>query len=205
MTRLVLIRHALTDWNKTRRLQGRRDIPLSDDGHLELSRWALPPALVGLPVYSSPLQRAMQTAQHLASRPVIVDDRLIEMDWGDWEGQRLADLRAAAPDAMIALERQGLDFRPPGGETPRDVQARLMPLCQMLSQKEAAAILVTHRGVMRALYALAVRWGMVSDPPEKMRPDCYHLFDIEAGVGVRVISLNHSLCKDATSDRQDDL
>ena len=61
------------------------------------------------------------------------EPRLVEMAWGEWEGRRLADLRAELGDAMIENEARGLDFRPPGGESPRDVQERLKPLLACLS------------------------------------------------------------------------
>ena len=54
-----------------------------------------------------------------------VEPALIETDWGHWEGRTLAELRQRHGGEMAALEARGLDFRPPGGESPRDVQARL--------------------------------------------------------------------------------
>ena len=61
---------------------------------------------------------------------------------------------------MAENEARGLDFRPPGGESPRDVQERLAPLLAELDS--ARPILVTHKGVLRALYALATGWTMTA-------------------------------------------
>ena len=97
----------------------------------------------------------METARLLGLDPK-PEPRLIEMAWGEWEGQE--PRRRCAPSSATAMaenEARGLDFRPPGGESPRDVQARLRPL---LAELERPTIFVTHKGVLRALYALATGW-----------------------------------------------
>ena len=66
--------------------------------------------------------------------------------------------------AMIENEARGLDFRPPGGESPRDVQARLRPFLESLRDPTIA---VTHKGVLRALYALATGWTMERKAPRQ--------------------------------------
>ena len=67
-----------------------------------------------------------------------VEPRLVEMDWGDYEGYTLAELRAARGVDLAANEARGLDFRPPGGESPRDVQARLAPLLAEIAARRRA-------------------------------------------------------------------
>jgi probable phosphoglycerate mutase len=128
----------------------------------------------------------MDTARLLRLDPE-PEPRLIEMDWGEWEGRSLADLRAELGDALAANERRGLDFRPPGGESPRDVQERLRPL---LREMRGPTIAITHKGVVRALYALASGWTMQDDPPEKLRAGCAHLFQVGARETVAVARLN---------------
>jgi probable phosphoglycerate mutase len=93
------------------------------------------------------------------------------MDWGDWEGQRLAVLRAAAPEAMAENEARGLDFRPPGGESPREVCARLAALVAELAQERTPVVAVTHKGVMRAALVLATGWNMRGKPPWRLQRD----------------------------------
>ncbi|MEN8575482.1 histidine phosphatase family protein, partial [Klebsiella pneumoniae] len=68
--------------------------------------------------WTSPLARCTETAALLGWPDARRDDRLAEMRWGDWEGRRLADLRAEGVAAMQANEARGLDFRPAGGESP---------------------------------------------------------------------------------------
>ena len=80
-----------------------------------------------MPVEPAPT-RAMDTARLLGLDPK-PEPRLIEMAWGEWEGKSLEDLRAELRRRRWRrTRRRGLDFRPPGGESPRDVQERLRPL-----------------------------------------------------------------------------
>jgi probable phosphoglycerate mutase len=109
------------------------------------------------------------------------------MAWGDWEGKSLSALRAALGDAMAENEARGLDFRPPGGESPRDVQRRLRPLLERLQEP---TIFVTHKGVLRALYALASAWTMRDKPSEKLRDGCAHAFQIAPDGTASVAELN---------------
>ena len=120
---------------------------------------------------SSPLRRARDTAALLTGRAPIVDDRLIEMDWGRWQGRRLADLRARAPAPVAANEARGLDFRPPGGESPREVCARLQALLAELAADPQPVVAVCHKGVIRAALVLATGWDMRSKPPLRLPRD----------------------------------
>ena len=185
MTRILVVRHGPTEWNALSRIQGRADLPLSDEGRIRVRDWRLPDGWRSAVCLSSPLRRALETARILGLTPE-PDERLIEMDWGAWEGRRLADLRRELGEAMAANERRGLDFRPSGGESPRDVQSRLGPLLQQVSEP---TIFVTHKGVLRALYALASGWSMEQDAPDKLRDGCAHVFAMTAGA-VAVVQLN---------------
>ncbi len=198
MTPLVLIRHGATQWNLDGRIQGRADPPLAPEGRAEVSAWRLPPDMGGAPGIdnwvwlTSPLARARETAALLHGAPVSVEPALIEMDWGAWEGRRLAELRSEGGQDMAAREARGLDFRPPGGETPREVRARLRPLLERLEAAGRATIAVTHKGVIRALYTLASGWDMTGRPPEKLRNACAHRFQLGPGGAPDAAQLNLS-------------
>ena len=90
----------------------------------------------------------------------------------------------------LGEEAEGLDFRAPGGESPRDVQARLAPLLAEIARAARPTVAVTHKGVIRALYALAVGWDMTDKPPEKLRDDCVHVFTLSAEGAPSVDRLN---------------
>jgi len=196
MTPLVLIRHGATQWNLDGRIQGRADPPLAPQGRAAVSAWRLPPDMAGAPGMggwvwlTSPLARARETAALLHAAPVSVEPALIEMDWGVWEGRRLAELRSEGGQDMAAREARGLDFRPPGGETPREVRARLRPLLERLEAAGQATIAVTHKGVIRALYTLASGWDMTGRPPEKLHDACAHHFQLCPDVTPDIVQLN---------------
>ena len=98
---LYIIRHGQTQLNKTFALQGRSDLPLNEEGCRqaeEAGKWFRGQKIIFARVYSSPLQRAVKTAQLCAPGiPVETDERLTEMDYGPYEGM---DLSAPAPEVM---------------------------------------------------------------------------------------------------------
>jgi broad specificity phosphatase PhoE len=192
MPLLLLLRHAPTLWNTEGRLQGRSDIPLSPAGHRAAQTWRLPPDCAGWDVVCSPLQRCQQTAQALGLTPTL-QPALIEMDWGQWEGRTLAALRAELGPHMQEREDMGLDFLPDGGESPRMVQNRLAP---WLSGLQGDTVAVTHKGVLRAVVALATGWAMLGRAPSKFRDGHAHLLRIDAGMPT-VVRLDISLTVEA--------
>jgi len=178
MTALLIIRHGPTEWNVEKRMQGRSDIPLSEAGRQAVGEWAVPTEFVDYRWISSPLGRAVETARLLGAEPE-VDPRLIEMSWGQWEGQVFPDLRAELGEVMKQNQAKGLDFRPDGGESPRDVQLRIAP---WLKELDSPTVAVCHKGVLNALYAMATGWDMKDKPPDKLRDAKAHLFRANDGV-----------------------
>ncbi len=195
MSRLLLIRHGATAWNESGRIQGRSDPPLSPAGHAAVSGWRLPPEAAGARWICSPLSRARETAEILHDGPLSEEPALIETDWGAWEGKTLAELRARLGAAMADNEARGLDFRPPGGESPRDVQRRVAPLLAHLAASGGTVVGVTHKGVIRAVYALASGWDMRARPPVRLRDGCAQVFTLARDGRPVPESLNLSLEK----------
>jgi probable phosphoglycerate mutase len=190
MTRLALIRHLPTAWNREGRLQGRADPPLDLAAAPDLR---LPAELAGFRVLASPLRRAVETASWLGLAEIAIEPRLIEMDWGEWQGQTLAELRARHGPGMATREAQGLDFRPPGGESPRDVQARVAPLLKQIAAAGRPTAAITHNGVIRAVYALATGWDMRGEPPARLDWPAAHLFHLDRDGHPSVERLNLAL------------
>ncbi len=168
-------------------LQGRADVPPLRD--VQMPRWRAPGEFLRFRWLSSPLVRCKATARRLGVDAVI-QPRLIEMDWGEWEGQTLSDLRARLGDEMVAEEAKGLDFRPPGGESPRDVQERLKPLLTEIAASGRETAAITHKGVIRAVLALATDWDMLGKPPHRLSWSAAHLFSLDAGGRPSVERLN---------------
>lgn len=176
--RLALLRHGPTAWNAEKRMQGRADQPLSEQGEAEVRSWVLPPELKEFDWRTSPLIRARRTAE-LVGVAAEIEPAAVELDFGAWEGRRLAEIRAEDPAGTAANEARGLDFRPPGGESPRNVQQRLAPLLASLAAAGRDTGIVTHKGVIRALLSLATGWPMVDKPPVKLYWDRVHLFALD--------------------------
>jgi probable phosphoglycerate mutase len=177
---LALLRHAVTDWNLEKRVQGRIDQPLSATGRQQFQTLSLPPVITACRWYCSPLRRATQTAELLGLASIEIEAALIEMSWGDWEGEILKPLRKRLGDEMRDNERRGVDFCPPGGESPRQVQARLQPWLRQIAASGQDAAAVVHKGIIRCIYALACDWDMCGESPVDFAWDAIHQFELSA-------------------------
>ena len=180
MTLLALLRHGRTEWNAAGRLQGRADVALSPEGRLALTGRRLPAGLADARWHVSPLRRARETAALLGGDDSAVEPALIEMDFGEFEGRRLAELRAELGAEMARNEARGLDFLPPGGESPRMLQARLQPWLSAIATEGGRHVAVSHKAVIRAVLSLAYDWPMQDKPPVKLDWTCLHLFTLDA-------------------------
>jgi broad specificity phosphatase PhoE len=187
VTKLLFIRHGVTAWNVAGKIQGRTDVSLSDKSRSQLSGLCLPEAFQPCVWASSPLVRAVETARLLGAVDLVLEPRLTEMDWGDWEGRTLAELRAENGDSMIRNEARGLDFRPPSGESPRLVQQRLSDWIKSIAGVSERVTAVTHKGVIRVALALATGWDMTDKSPHQLDWTRAHLFSV-ASSGVLTIS-----------------
>jgi glucosyl-3-phosphoglycerate phosphatase len=165
--RLILWRHARTQWNADGRFQGQLDPPLDDEGRNQAARVA--PHLLacgltaaGTVVVSSDLTRAAATATVLTSLlgvPLRLDARLREHGLGAWEGLTRDDVAARHPE-QYADWLAGRPVRGRGGENPSDVTRRVLALLADLPTAEVG-VLVTHGGTAgRLLEALL---GLGSD------------------------------------------
>lgn len=154
-----LVRHAETEWSKTGRHTGRSDIPLTDAGR-DAAR-ALAPRLADVDfaaVRCSPLGRAQETARlagiDLDAEHAVLDDDLLEWDYGDYEGIRTAEIREGRPGWF--LWRDGC----PGGEDAEDVGARVDRVIEAACQVQGNVLLVAHGHLLRVLGS---RW--ITEPP----------------------------------------
>ena len=190
MVKLGLIRHGTTSWNRRHIVQGRSDIPLDEKGKEEVAGWSLPLAVKTFRLIASPLSRATETALILSGKNPETDSRLSEMSWGDWEGCVLDELRHKFGDLMAVWEAKGLDFKSPNGESPREVQNRVTPLLKEISKGGKDTLAVCHKGVIRAIYAIADNWDMTSKPKQKLGDGCLHLFELDKHGHPKISELN---------------
>ena len=163
--KLALLRHGPTLWNAQGRIQGHTDIPLSNEG-LEKMRGLKPPSPFDRArAFVSPSRRARQTAEALGLTDAAWDPRLMEQNWGDWEGLSRANILARDGEDAFARAGLALNFRPPGGESTAELHERVAAFLQDAARGEADAIAVAHLGVLRAAYTLATGWDMATPMP----------------------------------------
>jgi broad specificity phosphatase PhoE len=149
----ICLRHGATDWNRQGLFQGRTDNPLNDDGIVQAHAAAEKLRAITLRhVVSSPLLRAVQTAEiiaNIASRTVVLDHGLIELDFGSFEGQPVRELMKQHG----ASSAQGLLDMLPADSEPWDVASRaLASVGQWLARHPQDEILfVCHDAVMQSM------------------------------------------------------
>ncbi|MBQ3693664.1 MAG: histidine phosphatase family protein [Synergistaceae bacterium] len=157
--RVILARHGQTEWNKEFRFQGKTNVQLTEEGKRQahalaerLSSW--PPDVI----YTSPLDRALYTAQAIAERhnmkPIVLDE-LEEINFASWEGQSINGLDHEQHE-IFSRWRADPFFNPPeGAETWPELSERLSrAVNKFLAGNHKRIIAVSHGGIMRALYAV---------------------------------------------------
>jgi broad specificity phosphatase PhoE len=178
--KLILVRHGPTEWNANKRIQGRIDKSLSESGIAQVKNRQIPAEILRLAWYTSPLKRARQTAALMGIENPVVEPALIEMHWGDWEGEILKPLRKRLGDPMRENEARGIDFKPPNGESPAQVQLRLATWLRMLARSNRDSAAVSHKGIIRCIYAMACGWDMRGESPLEFDWDGGHLFHLDS-------------------------
>ena len=158
-TTLVVLRHGQTDWNHGRRFQGQADIKLNATGVRQAEAMRAKLARFHFDaVYSSPLQRALDTARIVAPDAAIgTDDRLMEINVGTWSGRTWDEIIAEMPDYEERYAN-GIDFRrSPSGETLAELVERGRPaLLEIAERHEDQTVLVVSHGLFlnRVIHAL---------------------------------------------------
>lgn len=191
MINVFFIRHGQTQWNVDKQIQGHTDIPLNATGKKQISSVSIPTALTAVQWFTSPLQRATETAKllHLSAEKA---PALIEMNWGDWEGKKIAQLREELGEAFLQNEQRGLDLLPTHGESPRQVGHRLTEWVATLSQETGTQYgAVCHKGVIRAVYALASGWDMKAKLRTNLILTVFSTFNSLMGTG----QLSNLICR----------
>ncbi|WP_022666056.1 histidine phosphatase family protein [Desulfospira joergensenii] len=183
MIHFSLIRHARTQWNLEKKIQGRKDLPLCPQGEEDARIWA--ENLAGQSfdlILASPLTRAGQTAKILAAGlelEIEYDKDLVEQDFGLWEGSRIKDLRRSYPEELEHQEALGWEFRPPKGESRTQVLNRgLAALARAAERFEGRNLLVvTHNSMIKCLTYHGLGRGFLPEEPGVLRPCHVHGFE----------------------------
>jgi broad specificity phosphatase PhoE len=157
LTRFFLIRHGQTGWNKEARFRGRVDIELDEAGMRQAEAVADRLAQCGAAaIYSSPLKRALMTAEPIARRvglEVSPLEGINDMNFGVWQGRSVDEVREQDKE-LFEIWRQDPDrVRIPGGETLEEVRNRVAAVVDDLAARydDGTVLLVTHRVVCKVL------------------------------------------------------
>jgi probable phosphoglycerate mutase len=157
MALFYFVRHGEATWNAEARLCGRTDVPLSEVGRRQAARLA--ERLSKLPlkaIYTSPLERARATARFIADAARIeptVEERLVELDYGAWEGLTYEEIKQGHAAAYRAWVADPGEVAPPEGESGRQVVARVAPFLELLAARHprGTVVVVSHRTVCRLI------------------------------------------------------
>ena len=180
-TRFGLIRHARTEWNLQKRIQGQQDTPIALEGEKQTGKWGKLLKPFGWNrILTSDTGRALKTAELLNETlrvPIQPELRLREQDWGLWTGKTVTQLRQENPRLLAEQETNGWGFCPPGGEVLETVWQRS---CQAL--RDAARkwpgeqiLVITHEGVIKSLIYRFNSRQRLRNKPLNLHPWHLHL------------------------------
>ena len=162
MTRIILVRHGQTPWNKDKIFRGSRDIPLNDTGREEArlaGEWLKGETIHA--AYCSPLSRARDTGEAIAKHHGLqVADlpELTDLKYGEWEGLPLTEVKVKYADLYRRWETAPHTVRFPNGETLDEVKARALAAVAAVVQRhpEQTVLLAAHRAVNKVLIAALI-------------------------------------------------
>jgi probable phosphoglycerate mutase len=172
VTRFALLRHAKTEWNQDKRIQGQNNSPLTPEGEHQAKEWGqLLKAQRWDRIITSDADRTLETASLVnisLKVPVMHDSRLREQAWGRWTGKTVAQLRKENPRLLTEQENAGWKFCPPGGEDRNMVWERSQKALKAATEKwpGETLLVITHQGVIACLInRLCGRQFLPTEPP----------------------------------------
>ncbi len=163
-TQLLLVRHGQTAYNAEHRFMGQLDVPLDEVGRAQaLAVAARLSSEHPSAIYSSTLRRALDTARAIQaaipSHPELrTDVRLIEGQFGDWEGKQYEELRANDAERLARWEDGRLDNTPPNGEALEDLAERVQAVYRDIcaAHPNETVLIVSHGGTLQVMMTLAL-------------------------------------------------
>lgn len=191
MTTLYLVRHGQTAWNREEVFRGRSDIPLNETGRKEalLTGEYLKRVKVDF-MYSSPLSRAVETAEAIArcqGKEVQILDSLIDIDFGRWQGVSHEEVKERYGDLYRQWKHTPHLVRFPGGESLEDVRERALSVLDeiVLDHADEILVMVSHRVVNKTM--LCGLLGLDNSHFWQIGQDtgCINLLEFEEGFTLR--------------------
>lgn len=163
-TLIYFSRHGETDWNATERIQGQAEVDINARGRAQADRNGdLIKSLIGdgagFDFIASPMRRTRDTMELIRTRMGVdpmayrTDPRLMEVNFGDWQGFMLQDISARTPELVRARARDKWNFVPPG-ETAESYAMLAVRVANWLSEVRGPTVCVTHGGCLRTIFQL---------------------------------------------------
>ncbi len=195
MLELVLVRHGETEWNASEIYRGRADVALNENGirQAELLGEYLSKEKIDF-VYSSPLIRAVKTAEAIAIRQsleVNTISNLVDIDFGEWQGMSLKEVKEKYPDLYRDWEETPEQVKIPGGESLEEVRRRTMPFVEdaVIRCGDGRIILVLHRVIGKVLFCALL--GIELSYFRRVKIDTCGITRFSCGGGRQVLTVHN--------------
>lgn len=195
-TWIYLVRHGQTLWNEEGRLCGSSDVLLSDEGMVQAMKLAARMKCVGIhAIYSSPLTRARQTAEAIASLhqiPVRIEPNLTEIDYGEWEGMKVAEAMENFPELERLRREEPMRFAAPKGEPMAEFAERVITAVREIAShhNNQTVCIVAHQTVNRFVICWAMQMDFRMWRRLRQDPACVNLLQVQDDGLWRVCLLN---------------
>jgi probable phosphoglycerate mutase len=196
-TRLYLVRHGATPLTTENRFSGAEGVPLSDEGRAQVEHLAIRLAKDRISaVYSSPLDRARETAEILAEphqlKPIFLDG-LREISHGHWEGLTRTEVESRYPGEYAAWEEDPFTFAPEGGESGISVLSRALPAVReiVVRHRDEDVLVVSHKATLRLILSSLLGFdGRGYRDRLDQAPACLNIVDFKDAVRARLMLFN---------------
>jgi len=196
MTRIILVRHGETEWNRVERFRGRADVPLNPKGisQAEATARRVAGSWSMTMIYSSPLSRAAATAQAISARlslPAKPCPDLTDIDYGEWQGKTPEEVRSRWSELLNAWYERPHTVRIPGGESLDDVRSRCSRALKEVAEAypEGTVAVVAHTVINRVILLIVL--GLGNDRFWRVRQDNCAINEVELDDGeFTLVSMN---------------
>ena len=174
MTEIIIVRHGETEWNVTEIFRGRIDIELNETGTKQAELLAKYLSKIKIDaIYSSPLKRALRTAEIIASHHKLTIDitpGLIDFDYGKWQGLSHQEVKDKYKELYTTWTYHPDQIKMPAGESLDEVRKRAMGVVtNIIARYKGTVVLVSHRVVNKVLICALLGldnshfWGIKQD------------------------------------------
>jgi len=189
-TRFGLLRHGKTVWNEQKRIQGISNSELTPAGIEGCKRWARYLVSCGTlwhRLLVSPLQRTIDTAEIInreLALPLQVEEGFREQDWGSWEGLTLQEIKEGSPGLLEDSVKHGWEFRPPCGESRKEVLWRVSQALRLQAQERPAEnlLVISHLGVIKTMLYHIEKREFLPEEPKIVWKDRFHIISSSRNV-----------------------